>query len=855
MNASAPGARFLTACARERKMVRAPPGVVKGAPQTVAGDGGGGDVANRKSASPNGVPPATARGGDLSKPPTGTGGAAAPPEPTDVEWPPDRPDLLRLLPLVYAAWSDGVLADPELEDIRERVIEGGGLDRDACALLRAWLDPAAPPSPEALANLRDRAEELGAAVTGEGSNSLVALGLQLSRSSGGASSVAEDAPGLAALEELERGLGVVASETARELLGRPAPDAPIAPSPPVLDVPSLRDYLDRPHTELRREVLAALAEEQLRIPPGLDVTEHRRRVRDALHVLAARGWGGLAYPVEHGGANDPAKSVAVFETLAFGDLSVVIKYGVQFGLFGGAILHLGSGRHHARYLPGVARLEVPGCYGMTETGHGSNVRSIETVVRWDADGQTFVVDTPTLGARKDYIGGAAEDARLSVLFAQLEVAGESHGVHAFLVPLRDDQGRVLTGIHIEDCGLKEGLNGVDNGRISFDGVRIPRENLLDRFGRVTAAGTYTSPIPSPGRRFFTMLGTLVAGRISIAAASLSAAKTGLTIAVRYGSKRRQFGPSGGREVTLLTYQFHRRQLLPRLAANYALHFALRDLVDRYDSARSSTAGSRDRRDVEARAAGLKAVASRHCVETLQACREACGGQGYLAANRFAALKADTDVFTTFEGANPVLLQLVAKALLAEYREEMGELTLRGLLRVLTERAGTRLAELNPVTTRRTEEEHLRDPDFQASAFRYREERLLRSVAGRLKARIDDGVDSFHAMNDCQTHLIALARAHVERLAAGAFREAVACAPVPGLSEALRTLSDLYALSRFERERAWFLESGYFEPIKSRAIRRFVDELCAEVAEYAVPLVDAFGIPDAVLDAPVGSSSA
>jgi acyl-CoA oxidase len=252
-----------------------------------------------------------------------------------------------------------------------------------------------------------------------------------------------------------------------------------------------------------------------------------------------------------------------------------------------------------------------------------------------------------------------------------------------------------------------------------------------------------------------------------------------------------------------------------------------------------------------RAAALKAYASDRCVATLQACREACGGVGYLAANRFGALKADTDVFTTFEGANGVLLQLVAKGLLLRFRHEMGDLRLWGMVRYLADRAGETLGALNPVVTRRTDEEHLRDADFHRSALVYREERLLRSVAERLKRRLDDGLDSFRAIDACQDHLVTLALAHAERIVHEALEDGVARAPSPGLSETLRALSALYALSRIELHRGWYLEAGYLEAAKSRAVRRQVNALCSEVREYAALLVDGFGIPDAVLAAPAG----
>ncbi len=507
----------------------------------------------------------------------------------------------------------------------------------------------------------------------------------------------------------------------------------------------------------------------------------------ALPVGLPRG----EYPEAYGGRDDPGAAIAVFETLAYGDLSVLVKFGVQFGLWGGSILQLGTAHHHEAYLARIASLELPGCYGMTETGHGSNVRDLETVACYDAEAGGFVVHTPSPDARKDWIGNAALHGRMATVFAQLEVGGTRHGVHAFVVPIRDGDGQPLPGVTITDRDEKVGLNGVDNGTLSFHDVRIPRGNLLNRFGEVTPEGVYSSPIPSSGRRFFTMLGTLVAGRVSVAAASVSAAKTALTVAIRYGDRRRQFGPFGSEEAPVLDYRVHQRLLLPRLATTYGLHFAVRDLIRRYTAAPDGA--------VEVDAAGLKAYASTSAVATIQACREACGGQGYLAANRLGVLRNDVDAFTTFEGA---------KGLLSGYGDELGDLRLWGMLRHVAERAGVRLTQMHPVVTRRTDEDHLRDPEFHVAAFRYREDRLLASAARRLRDLLEDGVHSFDAMNRTQDHLVTLARSHVERLVLERFRNAVVRAPTPGLSEVLDGLATLYALATMETNRAWYLESGW-----------------------------------------------
>jgi acyl-CoA oxidase len=491
---------------------------------------------------------------------------------------------------------------------------------------------------------------------------------------------------------------------------------------------------------------------------------------------------------------------------------------------------------------------------MTETGHGSNVRDIETTATFNARADRFVINTPKTLARKDYIGNALH-ARMATVFAQLKVGNEQHGVHAFLVPIRDEQGQQITGVRISDCGYKAGLNGVDNGRIYFDSVAVPRSALLNRFADVSADGIYSSSIPSASRRFFTMLGTLVAGRISIACASCSVAKLALTIATRYAAKRRQFGPEGGPEMPILGYQSLQHGLLSRIATTYALDTALHALVQRYarlhaKSTEHPDAPDEEQREIEVLAASLKAYASRQALSTVQYCREVCGGAGYLFENRFAALRNDTDVFTTFEGSNAVLQQLAAKGLLTDYREQFEEMRVWSVVKFVTARATTAVSELNPIITRKTDPEHLRDPDFHAAAFRFREQHVLTTVARRLKSRIDDGLDSFDAINACQEHMIALARAHAQRVVLEAFQARLNACDDAQIKDLLAKLCALYALHCLDHDRGWFLERDYMEAGKTKALRRELLDRCAELAVDAVTLVNAFGIPESLVRAPI-----
>jgi len=758
-------------------------------------------------------------------------------------------EVLAVLPLVYVAWADGVLTPSEIDEIHDRIQEQTWIDEAHRKTICSWLDPQHPPSATQYFRWIRTIREAAAQIPDAADRSLGELGVEMARLA-----TAGDGNGLPepevrrALADVEAAVGVVGREALREILReRPRPEAPPdreAPAP--FDVDAMTRLLDGKHAALRSKIRTLLRDPVFQYEQDLSTTAYRERVLYWCQLLAEQGLGALAFPEAQGGEGDIEQFVVAFETLSYHDLSLVVKYGVQFGLFGGSIHRLGTERHHEKYLPDAGRLDLPGCFAMTEYGHGSNVREIETTARYDPESEEFVINTPDDAARKEWIGNAAAHGRLATVFAQLQIEDVEYGVHAFLVPIRRPDGTPRPRVRIADCGEKMGLNGVDNGRLWFDHVRIPRENLLDRFATVEADGTYESPIPSAGARFFKMLSTLVGGRVAVARGALSAAKTGLTIAIRYGNRRRQFGPKGEAEVRILDYPTHQKRLLPLLANAYALDFALTDLTTRF-AARGPEA---ELGDIEGQAAALKAVSTWNTTHTLQTAREACGGQGYLAENRLGQVKADTDVFTTFEGDNTVLLLQVAKGLLSDFKQEFEDMNFFGLLRHLAGRASTTLSELNPVITRKTDAEHLRDPEFQQGAFEYRERKLLRAVAQDLKARIDGGQDSFEAFMACQLGLVELAQAHGERLVLDAFIEGIAACDDPELIEVLQPLRSLYALHRIAADRGWFLENGYLEGAKSQAIRQEVETLCAEVRPHAEALVDAFAIPDACVAAPI-----
>ncbi|MGB8405829.1 MAG: acyl-CoA dehydrogenase [Mycobacterium sp.] len=616
----------------------------------------------------------------------------------------------------------------------------------------------------------------------------------------------------------------------------------------------LRNTLDGRWRDVKNKMRQELSNEIFR-PHYTPITSiARTKVNEQLKIMAAHGVAEDGFAKAHGGSGNFGAAVIRIEMLAMSDLSLMVKAGVQWGLFGGAIENLGTQRHHDAYVRRIIDLDLLGCFAMTETGHGSDVQSLETTATYDPATQEFVIDSPTPTARKDYIGGAAATARVAAVFAQLITGGESYGVHCFVVPIRDADGNDLPGVTTSDCEYKGGLPGVDNGRIMFDHVRVPRENLLNRYGDVSADGTYSSPIENPGRRFFTMLGTLIRGRITVGGSSAAAARVALDIATRYALQRRQFeAPKSDQEVLIMDYLVHQRRLLPLIAESYALQFAQNELVAKMQELQSADQpDAEEQRELESRAAGLKAANSWHASHAIQEAREACGGAGYLAENRLIALRADTDVFTTFEGDNHVLTQLVAKELLTAYADDIKGMSPFEWVRFAANTVGDRVVKRTAAETiiqtvldsRQDNEEEgsLFNRGTQIKMFEDREEYLLSSVARRLQAKSKE-LSPFDAFNSVQDHVLHAASGHIDRIVLEAFVAGIESCRDQEARKLLSLVCDLYALSVIEKDKAWYVEHRYLSTERAKAVTRGINDLCRRLRPFAETLVDGFGIPE------------
>ena len=632
----------------------------------------------------------------------------------------------------------------------------------------------------------------------------------------------------------------------------------------------LRTVLEGKWPGVRQHVRELLTKHDIRIPPEMDIHQAREFTLQQVQLLADSGLQRGAFATSHGGTGDVGATLTGVEFVAHADLSIMVKAGVQWGLWGGAVENLGSERH-VPLIQDIMDLKVLGSFAMTERGHGSDVQRLETTAHYDPETEEFIINTPSPSAEKWYIGNAASHAHMAAVFTQLYTPDqkESHGVHCIIVPVRDTDGKPLPGVRIGDHGYKGGLKGVDNGTFAFDHVRVPRENLLNRFADVAPDGTYSSAIENDNRRFFTMLGALIRGRVTVAAAAGAATRTALDTAIRYANIRRQFAPDENLpEKRLIEHRYHRLRLIPLLARSYGLQLATNNLIARFDAVTRNVTDPAnltkdqqwDQRELEAQAAALKAAATQHATRTIQECREACGGAGYMAQNSLTTLKADSDVFTTFEGDNVVMMQLAAKELLTGFAREMGGLSTFDMVKFGLDNFGSLVKRrtaaetliqnlVDSVTNR--EETSLFDPAYQMELIAAREERVLHSLARRLRsAKKMDRSDAATVVDKAQDHLIACGWAHVDRIIFEAFLDAESRLENEDARRVFEQVRDVFFMSIIKEHAGWFQEQNLLSATRTKAARAALNDLVDSLGPWSEVLVDAFGIPDSITDVPL-----
>ena len=192
--------------------------------------------------------------------------------------------------------------------------------------------------------------------------------------------------------------------------------------------------------------------------------------------FAEQEFGTLGLPPGKGG--DPLHFNSLGYELGLFDFSLMMRFGLQFGFVMRAISRLGD-EQQQQWLDKIASMELPACFAMTERDHGSNVKSLQTRAVYQPEEDRFLLQTPHQGAAKEYVASLMQ-AHAAIVFARLLVSGKDHGIHGFVVPLRDSDGNWLPQIQAELGPPMGALNGLDYSRLSFQDLPLPRANLLCR---------------------------------------------------------------------------------------------------------------------------------------------------------------------------------------------------------------------------------------------------------------------------------------------------------------------------------------------------------------------------------------
>jgi len=251
-----------------------------------------------------------------------------------------------------------------------------------------------------------------------------------------------------------------------------------------------------------------------------------------------------------------------------------VRFTVEFNLFAGSIIGLGGPEQIAQ-LDEMQDKGVLGCFCLTEKFAGVNSGLVvDTTATWMPDRQEFLLETSTEGSKKNWISQGLTATR-AVVMANLCVGGKFYGPHGFLVQIRDESNNeLLPGVTIEDMGQKTVANDLDNARVGFDKMCIPKAALLNKFA--TIENDKYKQTTKERMRIEVLGQRLLTGRLAIAESCTLYAKRLFEKTLEYAQNKTCWAPKGMKQPKLSE--------VPHIAAIFAEADKKLDVIERYCAA-------------------------------------------------------------------------------------------------------------------------------------------------------------------------------------------------------------------------------------------------------------------------------
>ncbi|KAG7486680.1 peroxisomal acyl-coenzyme A oxidase 1 isoform X2 [Solea senegalensis] len=608
------------------------------------------------------------------------------------------------------------------------------------------------------------------------------------------------------------------------------------------DVEKLINILDRgpEKTKRRREIESLIFND-----PDFKEENPNFLSRSERYDQAVRKSVNMILKLREYGITDP-EEIYYYKSIAIGNHHEAM--GLHFAMFLPSLYNQCDPQQSRKWLPLAESFQVVGTYAQTELGHGTHLRGLETTATYDPATQEFVINSPTVSSIKWWPGGLGKTSNHAIVLAQLHTQGNCHGLHAFIVPIRNMDTHIpLPGIVVGDIGPKFGFSEVDNGFLKLDNVRIPRDNMLMKYAKVDPDGTYMKP-PSAKLTY----GTMVFIRSLIVGEAAQALAKSCTIAIRYSAVRHQSEIRPGEpEPQIIDYQTQQYKLFPLLAMTYAFTFVGQYMKETYHriSGDISQGDFSELPELHALSAGLKAFTTWAANGAVEVCRMSCGGHGYSCSSALPDIYVELTPMCTYEGENTVMMLQTARYLVKSYQQAKAGQQLSGSVSYLSD-AEQRRVQPQPVAARPTVVD-INDLASLVEVYKLRAANLVQLAAKSIQQELQNRKSQADAWNSSATDLVRASDAHCHYVVVKLFTEKLGEINDTAIHSVLSTLALLYALHGIQQNSGDFLLAGLLRGPQVLQISVRIKDLLSQLRPNAVALVDSFDIHDNKLNSVLG----